>query len=274
MICKIYIDEMQFDLMGGKMRQKDRCEIDIYCKYDKQLNEFFNDVVRYTIEKYAFGLNIDTLKEIELIDGKRYKLKTDGKIINESKIIITSRLYNMLPDYKITGLYRNKIFKQIVCTIYHELGHINDMSLYPNLYNMVLKGEDRLLKIMAMLFWTEYLAEKRSVIIDPCRYEFCDEFLNTKWNPIKVDGNIGPDDFIYLNKVLPYFIARAETVKQKYFDKIENDILFAYVNELRVELNNLSKILPFDNAETLEKLCAIINKYGGKFTHNNIAQYD
>ena len=114
----------------------------VNCKYDEQLNLFLGNIVQYTLRKYAFKLDISSLREVELINVGELPIQTDGRVIDDSKIILTSRLFDLLPNYEIERLYRNKNFKQIVCTLYHEMGHINDMKLYPKIYRAALESED------------------------------------------------------------------------------------------------------------------------------------
>ena len=59
-------------------------------------------------DKYGAMLNLDTLEEIELIDKKELPYETDGKVLSKSKIIITSRLYELLPTLEIDNLSNQK----------------------------------------------------------------------------------------------------------------------------------------------------------------------
>lgn len=48
-------------------------------------------------------------------------------------------------------------------TIFHEMGHINDMVYMPNLYNYVFENSQKKTVnyiLMSSLFWIEYIAEK------------------------------------------------------------------------------------------------------------------
>ena len=241
----------------------------VNCKYDEQLNLFLGNIVQYTLRKYAFKLDISSLREVELINVGELPIQTDGRVIDDSKIILTSRLFDLLPNYEIERLYRNKNFKQIVCTLYHEMGHINDMKLYHKIYRAALESED-MKEVLPSFFWAEYLAEKRSTVIDLTASHFCESFLDITWNPISInESNATVDNFFYLNKVLSYFIARAENTDEKFFDEIKDEILYKYVCELRVEIKGLLFKMPFDDIDLLKGLYELMNKYYKQFVRRS-----
>lgn len=100
-----------------------------------------NQVVEYILNKYDNQLNITTLEEIELVDKNIFEYDTDAKIISKNKIVVTSRLYELLPSLDILSLITNNDFKLLCNTIYHEMGYINDMALMPQLYRCVLNND-------------------------------------------------------------------------------------------------------------------------------------
>ena len=110
----------------------------IYCSYNQELNDFLNKVVRLVLDKYGTQLNISTLEEIELVNKRKYNYITDGKAYT-GRIEVTSRLYELLPTLDIEELEDNNEYKLLRKTLYHELGHINDMTLMPKLYGMMFK---------------------------------------------------------------------------------------------------------------------------------------
>ena len=139
------------------------------------------------------------------------------------------------------------------------------MVKYPVLYDTIENSDD-MEKALPSLFWTEYLAEKRSVSVDPSAKDFCEEFVSTSWNIQKRStGTATTGDFFYLNKALPYFIVRAEYINKDYFDRINNEIVTEYVSEVCGELQRLMEKPCFDDPKILEPLYEIINKYYKKF---------
>ena len=93
----------------------------IYCSYDQELHHFLNKAVGLILDKYGVILNLDTLEEIELIDKKQLPYETDGKVLSKSKIIVTSRLYELLPTLEIDNLSNNDDYAMLRKTLYHEM---------------------------------------------------------------------------------------------------------------------------------------------------------
>lgn len=48
--------------------------------------------------------------------------------------MLTSRLYDILPNLDIDKLQKDENYRRIKQTIHHEMGHINDMFTMPKLY--------------------------------------------------------------------------------------------------------------------------------------------
>ena len=85
----------------------------IYCSYNQELYDFLNKVVGLILDKYGTQLNISSLEEIELINKKDLPYETDGKVLSKSKIIVTSRLYELLPTLTI-GELNDCIMKWVI----------------------------------------------------------------------------------------------------------------------------------------------------------------
>ena len=241
----------------------------IYCSYNQELHDFLNKVVGLILDKYGAMLNLDTLEEIELIDKKELPYETDGKVLSKSKIIITSRLYELLPTLEIDNLSNNDDYAMLRKTLYHEMGHINDMMFMPKLYNFVLVDfENRNVNAdsISALFWLEYLAEKRTAFFENVyNLEICDEFVKRKWHCSMIDpyAHYGEKNFYYLTKLLPYFMARTnrQDLRQQYLNQIENRLLLEYINEIDTEIRFLEDKEMFDNLEILRGVNEIINNY-------------
>ena len=96
----------------------------VYCLYNEVFDQFLKEVVQLILSKYSSQLNIESLEEIELVNKNVYPYETDGRIISNSKIVVTSRLYELLPCFDITTLKENENFIKLKKTLYHELRHI------------------------------------------------------------------------------------------------------------------------------------------------------
>lgn len=244
----------------------------IYCTYSQELHRFLNEIVKLVLDKYGSQLNINTLEEIELVNKRKYNYITDGKAYI-GRIEVTSRLYELLPILDVEELEDNNEYKLLRKTLYHELGHINDMTLMPKLYGMMFKdfqdGDVDLYSI-SILLWIEYVAEKRTVGFENVNdMELCDDFVKEKWECSKFEPCLSGsnENFYDLTKLLPYFIARTanEDIRDQYLDQIENSLVVDYVKEISIELDNLESKGTFDDPEVLRRLYEIIDKYFNVF---------
>lgn len=157
--------------------------VKIIRQYNKELENFLEEVVEYTLNKYGQELNLVNLQEIELRDIPEFDLKKDGTTYeNGTKIMDTSRLYDMLPCLSVEKLENNSNFKIIVNTLYHEMGHITDWAQYPRIYAEAESMENKEVGLPT-LFWFEYIAEKRSQSKDNSNStEFCEQFVKGQWH--------------------------------------------------------------------------------------------
>ncbi|GFI18166.1 hypothetical protein IMSAGC009_03338 [Lachnospiraceae bacterium] len=250
----------------------------VFCSYDVRYDAFFKAVVKLTIDKYGLQLNIDTLKEIELIDKNDLPYEIDGKVLSASKIIVTSRLYELLPNLEIDSLKNNEDYGMLRKTLYHEMGHINDMALMPKIYSCILESfENRNINgdSIASLFWIEYVAEKRTAFFENVyNLEICDDFVKRKWHCSMADpyAHYGEKNFFYLTKLLPYFMARTnrKDLRELYLNRIENKILIQYVNEIDNEVRFLETNGLFDDVCFLKRLYTIIDKYYKTFMNKYV----
>lgn len=241
----------------------------IYCLYNQKFHIFLNEVVKLILDKYGSQLNIDTLEEIELVNKNQFEYETDGRIVDSRKIIVTSRLYELLPTLDIEKLNDNKNYKLLRQTLYHEMGHINDMVLMPSLYKYAF-SEDKNEEQIVSQFWLEYLAEKRSDGFEGIEnFDLCEQFVKENWKctMISLDSNYNSKNFAYLVKVLPYFMAATQgpDIRNYYLSQIKNDLLKEFINDLDKEILELEKSDLFDDVAILSGIYDIINKYYKKF---------
>lgn len=244
----------------------------VICEYDKELDIFLKEVVKYTIDLYGHALCLDSLQIIELRNINEFGYDTDGKTLEHGTVIwVTSRLYEKLPSYNIKEIEDNTDFIMLVNTLFHEMGHVTDWLAMPRLYTAALNLNNKK-SMFAALFWLEYLAEKRSSSNDRVNIsEFCDDFVKRPWKAHIVNFETCTDDnFFYLNKTLSYFMGRTVKVdiRKKYMTAMSNVLLKEYTGELDVELKRLEGKMPFDEVSQVEQLYKIMNKYFKKFKQN------
>jgi hypothetical protein len=203
------------------------------------------------------------------MNNTKFKTDKDGSTCESgTKVILTSRLFDLLPCLEMDKLHDNPDFNMIVNTLYHELGHISDWKDYPKLYS-VADAMDNVKNGLPAFLWLEYLAEKRSCqlnLVD--NNSFCTQFVNYKWYPYKVSfEKANGTNFYYLSKAMMYFIGRTmkNNVRQEYLDKINDPILVDYINAIIQEFYRLESRMPFDDVTMLCDLYEIINTYYKKF---------
>ena len=157
------------------------------------MEQFLSDVTNYTIKNYANELDLSNLQEIELLDKKTFSYDTDGRsCAGGTKIIVTSRLYELLPSLSISDLRGNKDFQMLVNTLYHEMGHVHDRTKMPCMYNIADRAEKRE-EYLPCYLWLEYLAEKRSCItglVD--NSESCEDFVSRNWRANQFNLDLNP----------------------------------------------------------------------------------
>lgn len=110
----------------------------ILCDFNAEYEPLLKKIVEYALENYGNGLNVNTLKEIELVDKQLFPYSTEGKLVGKDKIVLSSETFELLPCLEISQLYDDINFKAIVNTVIHEIGHLTDYIRMPNLYDCVL----------------------------------------------------------------------------------------------------------------------------------------
>lgn len=240
----------------------------VFCKYCEELDKFLNEVVEYVLQIYGDELNLTRLDEIELVDKDEFAYETDGKIFEDGrKVVVTSRLYEQLPNYDIEKLENNLIFKSIIGTLHHELIHISDWCMYPDIYKHAFEMEEAR-KFLPALFWLEYIAEMRSFKEKSDEaVKFCEGVANGTWNAYEFNYETTKQtNFFYLLKVLPYFIVRKKYIENDESRlEIKNPLLQQFVHDLDKELIRLNQIDDLNEIQDLEPLYDIMNEYYKKF---------
>ena len=241
----------------------------IQCLYSEKYERFLEETVEYIIARWGNELDLSGLEIIELKESDKYQINSEGRTYNKGKnIVLSSDTYDQLDELAIEKMADSEKFKSIVNTIYHEMGHASDWKKMPQLYGMVEDNSESSLKI-ASLFWLEYLAEKRSSEKGLVNHNsFCEDFVTREWKAYRIDFNdIDTENFIYLCKILPYFMGR--TIEQQkrttYLTIMKNTLLKEMIVELDHEIKVLEVQYPFDDPEKLNDLYNILNQYCKKF---------
>lgn len=241
----------------------------IQCLYSEKYERFLEETVKYIIARWGNELDLSGLEIIELKESDKYQFNSEGRTYNKGKnIILSSDAYDQLDELAIEKIADSEKFKSIVNTIYHEMVHASDWKKMPQLYGMVEDNSESSLKI-ASLFWLEYLAEKRSSEKGLVNHNsFCEDFVTREWKAYRIDFNdIDTENFIYLCKILPYFMGR--TIEQQkratYLTIMKNTLLKEMIVELDHEIKVLEMQYPFDDPEKLNDLYNILNQYCKKF---------
>lgn len=239
--------------------------VKIICKYDKKYERFLGEVFQYVLENYARKLSLERLELIELVDKSKFNIPIDGRTCDGgTKVIVTSRLYELLPSLEIQVLFDNQNFKTLVNTLYHELGHVSDWEKMPKLYEIVEKNDPADLAL-ACLLWIEYVAEKRSCLmglVNP--EEFCDGFVDKEWRVTQFDyEDMSQRNFFYLLKHIPYFMARTldPYTRKKYLKQMKNPVLAQFILNLDKEIVGLENKSFLTEPERLTGLLGIMDEY-------------
>lgn len=248
--------------------------IKVTCSYNKKYEDFLVEVFNFVLTTYAQDLDLSALKEVILYKQEEFYYQTDGRTVgNGTIIVLSSRLFELLPCIRIKELSENSDFNLIVSTLYHEMGHVNDWLKMPTLYNKVMHTDEPQ-NVMAILLWLEYIAEKRSCIpklTQKAHTDFCEAFIKWEW-PAKdfnyIDANM--NNYFYLVKAIPYFLARSCDPQKRtdYLSRMRNPIVRSFALEIDKEISLLENRPIFDYEEPLEPLSSVIRKYRQVFLLN------
>ena len=235
----------------------------VFCAYNQEYDRFLISVVEYVIRKYGDNLDLRNVEEIELIKTVEDST-TDGRFLG-ARIVVTERLYKMLPILDIMQLEDNEVFEEIAGVLYHEMGHATDMVRMPKMYSCVLY-EDLTLENMATYLFLEYIAERRTQYLGINEYDtFCASIKAGEWN--KYDVWSSKDAFYYLSKLFVYFIIKTNVKgnRREYLNDDKSQLLLEYVNALDHALQTVYSLLPFDEVEKCKPIADVMKKYGPIF---------
>ena len=231
------------------------------CEFNKNYEVFLSHVYKYIITNFAQDFNLSSLRRIEIVDS--LPGLSDGRMVDANTILLSKRLYDLLSTFDIKLLKNDDNFNSIVGTLYHELCHINEQTIMPNIHSFCCNDEIDIEYCVA-LFWIEYIVElKTNKALKRNKDKFCNDVALCEWNIDKF--NFEDDDtsnYFYLIKVLPYVLASCcYDRNSSYFDSIKN----TSVKNIAIDLNNAVleslREYPFDDINKLHKIKTVLLTY-------------
>ena len=239
----------------------------VFCSYDSKYDCFFKQLVEYVLERYGDALDISSVREIELVKEIDGIDPPDGRLVeNGKKILIAERKIRELPHLNIAQLGGEESFKSVVETLYHEMGHATDMVNMPSMYACVFAANASIdgmsLEAFATLLFLEYVSQQRTSNLAIGEYAtFCDQIASGLWN--KYENHDSHWAFLYVSKLLVYFIIKANVLNKKifYLEKAKEPLLSEYALALEEALNTVYARLPFDDCDQCVEIVEVMRKY-------------
>ena len=233
------------------------------CKFNKNYEVFLKHVYEYVIENFAKDFNLSLLNKIEIVPS--LPCSSDGRI-EGTNILLSKRLYDLLPTLDIDLLRDNNDFNLIVSTLYHELCHLNEQTILPNIH-AICNRDDIDIDYFVAQFWIEYIVEtKTNAVFKRNKSKFCDDIALNEWKINKADYDTqNTTNYFYLIKVLPYALAYCHNKKSDYVVRIKNPIVRNMIVELYDAISNIQDKYPVDDMNSLNEIKRIFLTYQKTF---------
>lgn len=232
----------------------------VFCDYNQDFDRFLKTVVEYVMEKYSENLDLRNVEEIELVREVKNS-PTDGRF-SESRIVVTERLFKMLPTLDISKLKGNGVFEEIVGALYHEMGHATDSVRMPALYSRVFNGRCDELENWAIKAFLEFVAERRTRFIGTEEYDiYCESIKSALWNVY--ENNYPNDAFFNCTMLFVYFIIKTDVKRNRnqFLGDDSSKLLLEYANVLEEALLAVYNQLPFNEIEKCIPIADVMRKY-------------
>lgn len=235
----------------------------LVCKFNKNYESFLKDVYEYVVENFAKDFYLSVLNKIEIVPS--LPCSSDGKI-EGTNILLSKRLYDLLPTLDPDQLRDNDDFNLIVSTLYHEFCHLNEQTILPNIH-AICNRVDIDIDYFVAQFWIEYIVEtKTNSVFKRNKSKFCDDIALNEWAINKADYNTqNTTNYFYLIKVLPYALACCQNEKSDYVVRIKNPIIRNMVVELYDAISNIQNKYPVDDMNSLNEIKRIFLTYQKTF---------
>ena len=233
------------------------------CKFNKNYEVFLKHVYEYVVKNFVKDFNVSVLNKIEIVPS--LPCSSDGRI-EGTNILLSKRLYDLLPTLDIDLLRDNNDFNLIVSTLYHELCHLNERTILPN-FHAICNRDNIDIDYFVAQFWIEYIVEtKTNAIFKRNKSKFCDDIAINEWKINKADYDTqNTTNYFYLIKVLPYALAYCHNQKSDYVAQIKNPIVRNMVIELYDAISNVQNKYPVDDMNSLNEIKRIFSTYQKKF---------
>ena len=233
------------------------------CKFNKNYEVFLKHVYEYVVENFAKDFDLSVLNKIEIVPS--LPCLSDGRI-KGTNILLSKRLCDLLPALDLDLLKDNNDFNFIVSTLYHELCHLNEQTILPNIH-AICNRDDIDIDYFVAQFWIEYIVEtKTNAIFKRNKSKFCDDIAINGWKINKADYDTqNTTNYFYLIKVLPYALASCHNQKSDYVAQIKNPIVRNMVIELYDAISNIQDKYPVDDMHSLNEIKRIFSTYQKTF---------
>ena len=233
------------------------------CKFNKNYEVFLKLVYKYVVDNFAKDFNLSVLNKVEIVPS--LPCSSDGRI-EGTNILLSKRLYDLLPTLDLDLLRDNNDFDLIVSTLYHELCHLNERTILPNIH-AICNRDDIDIDYFVAQFWIEYIVEiKTNAVFKRNKSKFCDDIALNEWKINKADYDTqNTTNYFYLIKVLPYALAYCHNQKSDYVVQIKNPIVRNMVIELYDAISNVQNKYPVDDMNSLNEIKRIFSTYQKTF---------
>ncbi len=233
------------------------------CKFNKNYEVFLKHVYEFVIENFAKDFNLSVLNKIEIVPS--LPCLSDGRI-EGTTILLSKRLYDLLPTLDLDLLRDNDDFNLIISTLYHELCHLNEQTILPNIH-AICNRDDIDIDYFVAQFWIEYIVEiKTNAVFKRNKSNFCDDIALNEWKINNADYDTqNTTNYFYLIKVLPYALAYYHNEKSDYVARIKNPIVRNMTVELYDALSNIQNEYPVDDMNSLNEIKRIFLTYQKTF---------
>ena len=233
------------------------------CKFYINYEVFLKHVYEYVVENFAKDFKLSVLNKIEIVPS--LPCSSDGRI-EGTNILLSKRLYELLPTLDLDLLIDNNDFNLIVSTLYHELCHLNERTILPNIHAICNRDNIDIDYFVAQ-FWIEYIVEtKTNAVFKRNKSKFCDDIALNEWKINKADYNTqNTTNYFYLIKVLPYALAYYQNEKSDCVAQIKNPIVRNMVVELYDAISNIQDKYPVDDMNSLNEIKRIFFTYQKTF---------
>lgn len=236
----------------------------LVCKFNNYYENFLSKIYKNVITNFARDFDLSALSKIEIVEVLHGS--SDGRLIGND-ILLSKRLFDLLPTLDIESLENNSVFNLLISTLFHELCHLNERSITPNIHSMCDRDIIDIDYFVALV-WIEYIVElKTNLVFKRKKTDFRKAVALNEWKICKSNFNdFDTSNYFYLVKVLPYILADLDdTTINEYSKQIKNTVVKRMVIELYYTVTRIKKYYPFDDFKILNQIKNILLHYENHF---------